>query len=496
MSGAMSRGEKAFLLTTGHVAGFLCGMLTPMVLSRALSVEELGTYRQVFLIIWIVGFAGSLGMDNGLFYFVRRDPRQAARISFTCVAFNVVMGALLAALLVTFRQDFAGAMNNPSLVQHAPWLALYLAVLLPGQQLPAYLVILGRIRGALLVNIANAAALALAAILGYTLGGSLDRVLQGLTLWAACRLLILFAVNRRLGGAAGPMAEWLKGLRDQLRYSLPVGLSNLLAVGLKLDRLVVASFFPVAEFTRYSVGCFDLPVLPQAVNNLHDLTSIDMVEAEKNRETARLKAIWIETVRKIQLMTMPAVAFALVFAESLIRLVFSDRYADSAGIFRWYSLVFLMTSIDAEIVFRVFGKTKQGLALDSVSLGLSFALILVGVHLYGAEGAIIGRLAAQMLTFGLRAQRAARLLDASVLELLPWKHAVATAAVSSASALLVYQLPIQSSYRVVDLLIQATLTGSVAAGMGLVSGLFSLEEKAYAMEAIRRLRTRLVSAPQ
>lgn len=480
MSGAMSRGEKAFLLTTGHVLGFLCGMLPPMILARTLSVEELGTYRQVFLIIWIVGFAGSLGMDNGIFYFVRRDPTKAARVSLTAMAFTATMGALIAGLVTFFREPFGGAMNNPALAEIAPWLGLYLLALLPGQQLPALLVILGRIRGALLVNIANAAALATAAVVGYVVFGSMIHVLQGLILWALVRVAILMMINVRLKrGQTWPWHEWMTGFREHLKYSLPVGASNLLSVSLKLDRFVVASFFPVAQFTRYSVGCFDLPVLPQAVNNLHDLTSIDMVEADRKGDKAALRAIWIETVRKIQLLTMPAVAFAWIYAEELIMLIFSEKYADSASIFRWYSLVFLFTSIDSEILFRVFGKTKQGLAIDGLNLALSFVLILVGIKVHGAEGAIMGRLAAQILTFSVRAKRASRLLDCSPFEMVPWRHALPTLAIAITAAALAHRLPVNTGHLLGNLAVGAGITGLLFA-LGAVAGrLVSPEERAY-----------------
>lgn len=480
MAGAMSRGEKAFLLTTGHVLSFLCGMLTPMVLSRTLSVEALGTYRQVFLIIWIVGFAGSLGMDNGLFYFIRRNPDEASRASFTAMAFNLVTGGVIATLMTVFSGELGEFMNNPKLGEVAPWLALYLLALLPGQQLPALLVILGRIRAALIVNIVHSATLAAAAITGYVVFGSLVHVLQLLTAWAVVRILILSGLNLRLGhGKSTGAGAWLLGFKAQLRYALPVGASNLLAVSLRLDRFVVASFFPVAQFTRYSVGCFDLPVLPQAVNNLHDLTSIDMVEADREGKKDQLRAIWQETVRKIQLLTMPAVAFAWFFATELITLIFSAQYADSAGIFRWYCLIFLLTSIDSEILFRVFGKTSQGLALDALNLGVSFLLIVLGIRLHGAEGAIIGRLAAQTLTFGVRTRRAARLLDVSAWDMVPWKHAGATALVSVGAAAATHALPLHTGFLAADLALGAVVTGALYATGAVLGRLISPEEQAY-----------------
>lgn len=492
MSRAMSRGEKALLLTTGHVLSFLCGMMTPMVLSRTLSVEALGTYRQVFLIIWIVGFAGSLGMDNGLFYFIRRRPADAARVSFTAMAFNLFVGLLVALAMTIFREPFGTAMNNGELAQIAPWLGLYLLTLLPGQQLPALLVILGRIRGALIVNIVHSAILAAAAIAGYVIFGSLVHVLQLLTAWAVMRVIILSAINLRLAEDRPPDAPgWWSGFREQMHYALPVGASNLLAVSLRLDRFVVASFFPVAQFTRYSVGCFDLPVLPQAVNNLHDLTSIDMVEAERAGKQDQLKAIWLETVRKIQLLTMPAVAFAWVYARELITLIFSKEYADSASIFRWYCLVFLLTSIDSEILFRVFGKTRQGLGLDAFSLALSFVLIIAGIRIYGAEGAIIGRLLAQVLTFAVRARRASRLLQITAWEMVPWKHAGATALIAVAAAAASHRLPFHTGQLFADLTLGALATAVLFAAGALASNLISPEEKAY----LRGLRPFRGAAP-
>lgn len=409
------------MLTAGHVAGLGFGVLTPLLLGRFLPEETFGTYRQVMLILWFVGFAGSFGMDQGLFYFVKRQPDRAALYSFGCSVTGGICGALIGGCVAMFGAPLAQFMNNPSLAEHALWLGLYVLCTLPAQHLAAYLVIQDRIGDALILNILNAAALALAALLGLLVFSSMDVVLMVMTAWSLIKLGVLLNVNRPhlFSTSFGSLRETLAA---QIKYSAPLGFSNLLAVSLRLDRIMVSAMFPIRDFARYSVGCFDLPVVPQAVNNLHDLMSIEMAAANEPGRAAKIQQLWLDTVRKITLFVVPIVIFSSMHATPVMNLLFSEKYVDSGPIFRWFVFLILLTSIDPEMIFRVAGRTRLALALDLGTTVLTALAIWSGIRVFGLEGAIYGKVAAQALVLAARLKVTGGLIGRSAFAMMPWRH--------------------------------------------------------------------------
>lgn len=477
-------------LTASHVAGLGFGILTPLLLGRYLPEETFGTYRQVMLILWFVGFAGSFGMDQGLFYFVKRRPDRAAQYSLGCTLANVVLGLLIGGAIALFGDRLATFMNNPPLAQASLWLGLYVFSTLPGQHLAAYLVIQDRIGGALILNILNAAALALAAIGGLLGVGSMNAVLMVMTAWSLAKLCVLFYVNRSHLAAIKP-GSLGESLRAQIKYSAPLGLSNLLAISLRLDRIMVSAFFPVRDFARYSVGCFDLPVVPQAVNNLHDLMSIEMAAADASGRRSEILRLWLDTVRKITLFVVPIVVFASLHATPIMRLLFSEKYADSGPIFRWFVFLIMFTSIDPEMIFRVAAKTRLGLLLDIGSTILTACCIWGGIRLYGLEGAIYGKVVAQVLVLCSRLKATSGIIGADMRAMIPWRHVVSVGTFALAAAGVARFVAMgRIGYQVVDLLVSGVVFTMLYATFVFATNVVTTDERRYLVGLVGRLMAR------
>src|SRR4051812_31298166 len=118
-------------------ARFLAAGITfaiPLVLARAMNLEEYGTYKQLFLVAGTLHCMLPLGMAQSLYFFVPRssDPRPYL---FQTYLFMLIAAALGAAGLIAFAGPISSALSNPGLYDYRWLTGLYLVGLMGGYPL-------------------------------------------------------------------------------------------------------------------------------------------------------------------------------------------------------------------------------------------------------------------------------------------------------------------------------------------------------------------------
>jgi O-antigen/teichoic acid export membrane protein len=482
--GSMARGKKTLVLSIGHIAGVALGMLTPMILSRRFEVDDFGIYRQFLVIAWFIGLTAQFGMDSGLFYFVRKNPERASVFSLNTALFNSVAALLIGAALVSFSLPLANFLESPALAGEMPWVALYFVFALPGQHLPFYLLIRNRIKTATIFAIVNATANAVAAIVGCAVFGSVRAVIIGLTVWAAAKALWLLWLHGK-DEIMSYVRNWLHDIRlmqQQIRFGLPIGMATLVTVAARLDRFMVSAFFGLRVFTGYSVGCFDLPVLPNVFDSMSGLMVTDMVKRGESGNIDALKrervtSIWLSTVSQILILLVPAVIFSIVFADTMIVAFFSEKYRSSAGFFQIYMLSFFLLYLDPDHVFQGLARTKISFKINLAGAVISLVAMFVGMEHFGVTGILIGRVAGEALTTAMRFVILSFLLRINALKLIPWKNFIllflASAIAAKMTKIVVDQLATNASF--IRLLVAAGVFGSTYAMFGMLLGVLKIK---------------------
>lgn len=426
------------VLAVGHAAVVVFTFLVPWFLSRWLTIEAYGTYKQLMVIYLLAMAVTHFGMDNGLFYFIKSHPGKEAIFSLNAMLFAGLMAVLVASALALARDPLAHSFNNPELAGYLPYFCLFLALSVPTQHFEHYLTVIDDIKGALYLTVLYEAAKSAVIVAGFYFTGSLRIVLGGLAALAAFRFLCLLAFNiRRL--PPGAAEEMGRHLRAQLRFSVPQGGANLIATAMKLDKVIISALFPVRQFTLYAVGCFELPLIGSVSNTLTDLMSFGMVDARRRGENT-YASLWHSTMRKVALLQIPIVTFFVFFAEETIVFIFSETYRESARYFRVFVLTLLVSAFSAEILFRVFARTKLLLGLQLGAALYTLGLVLSLAYSHGPMGALVGKLIADLVSFALYSRFAAGFLELSAKEYLPWKALAGIALVSVVVATLVATL--------------------------------------------------------
>ena len=402
----------------------------PVVLARVFSIEEFGTYKQVFIFYDTLYYIAQVGLATSLFYFLPRAPENAARYIANT---TLVIGAVAAAcvIAITTRGElvewlFSNRRLGPLVVPGA----FYFLFLMAAVPLEIIMICRQRYRLASATYAGSDMVRALALILPTIATGDLRWVIVGAFAFAATRFGATLLYVRGIYGAElrpdGPL------LREQLRYSLPFGLAVLVAtLQANFHHLVVSHSFDAATFAIFAVGCLQIPLIDFIATPMADVMMVKMTEARRVGDLARAKAIWHQAMSDLALLLVPLVGLLLVIADDFILLLYTESYAASAPIFRVFVLSILFAPLLVESVLRVHADTRHILLLNALQLTIVAAFIWPLLDRFGLVGGVLVTLTGIVAVRSLGLLRVKRLLGSPTHDLLPWSRLLRIAAIAA-----------------------------------------------------------------
>ncbi len=423
MSQDKSSFTKTIWLTLARIIGIFFSFAIPMYLGRALEVEEYGTYKQVMLFYWFSQVALNLGLDDSAYYYLRWKPERFALYSFNALSFNLIVTTLIGLTFTLLRDPIAIGLGNPELARYIPLLSLLIVLTVSSMQLEGILIGLDRLKQRLMLELGVELLKAMAILGAYIFFNSLFIVLIFLSVLMALRLLMTFIIidsHRKKGGLK--YADSLIHLKEQIKFGLPLGLSRILQNILNLEKFLISSLFSVKDFTYYTVGCFENPLVNAAQASFYELANIEMVDAVRAGDKQQALEIWRNMLRKLHLVATPFIVYMMFFSKELMTFIFSDKYVESTPYFIVFNLFVFVQVFNPEPLFRATFKTELflkirtiGFVIGAIAL-VAAAMWLSPLQVLAVKVTVFFVLNSSTLILG------GRLLDAGVTKLARWRE--------------------------------------------------------------------------
>jgi O-antigen/teichoic acid export membrane protein len=408
----------------------------PIVLVRCLEPEAFGQYRLLWLVIGTVMAGATLAMPASLFYFLpRADSAAIRRLYVNQTVLYLTVAGLISALAVgpwnRWLPDTIGELSAHGLVVPAVtilWVVASLLDLLP--------TIEERIRwqaGATIgLAVLRAAGLAIAAIVSRDLGV----VLLVLLAFVGIKLVVLLCYIAQYHRLLGPLLRWPM-FAHQLRYAAPFGAAGALyLLRVPGDQWAAAALFPVAVFASFSIGAVLAPMLDvfrQAVSTAV-LPSMSRAHADGNIGGAIVLNSQANVLTAF--LAFPLLAFAFVFAEDLVAVVYTDAYLAAAPVIRLYIVGLVALIVELATVTLILRQGHFVLWLNAATLIGAVALSWYGAQRFGLAGAAAGSVAAAWVDRALTLGRVARITGIPVARLQDWPALVRLLVLALAAATL------------------------------------------------------------
>jgi len=434
--------RPALILMSGRGLGFLAAFAIPMVLARVFDQDTFGTYKQLFLIYGTLFGIMQLGMAESLYYFLPVQAKKGGGYIFNTLIVLLSVGIVSALLLWIMQAYVAKLLNNPDLVGYIPWIGVYLLFMLLAVVLEIAMTVKKQHLSASLTYAASDLLRTLLYVAPVLMFSSILWLLLGAVCFAIVRFIVAFAyVIREFGSELRPDKPLL---RKHLAYAIPFGIAGLIEVAqVNLHMYAVSYYFDVATFAIYAVGCLQVPLIDFLSTSTANVMMVNMREKLLENNLAAVRAIWLDTVRKLALIFCPLVFGLLIIANELIVLLFTTTYQRSVPIFMIWTSGMLFSIMITSGVLRVFAETRFLILQNIIHLVLIVSLIQFFLVRFDLIGAVLVTLVATGLTKIVSLMRIKSILQATMPQLLPWKSlasVTALAALATAPALLLKSL--------------------------------------------------------
>ena len=114
------KAQSAWLLFA-KVIGFGFSFLLPLLIVRFLSKDDVGIYRQIFLIIVNANIIFALGFGMSVYYYLPRETEARRRAAiFNTLLFNLTMGGLVCLALFLFPSLVGSIFQSEEITRLAP----------------------------------------------------------------------------------------------------------------------------------------------------------------------------------------------------------------------------------------------------------------------------------------------------------------------------------------------------------------------------------------
>ena len=326
--------QTAWILTA-KIISYALTIVVPLLLARKLNQTEFGLYKQVFLILITANALLPFSFGASAYYFLPRETAARRRAAVTNILlFHIAVGLFAFLLLFFYPGVLSFVFRETSMIDFAPVLGVtilfwifsgFLETLVIANQEPKLAMIF-----IVFAQLTKAAFFIAAAVFA----GSIESLVWA----AACQailqtVVLLFYVNLRFPGFAGAFDFGL--FREQFSYTLPFGLGGwFYTMQIDLHNYFVTSRFAAAEYAVYAVGCFELPLIGILAESVSAVLIPTVSRLQANGDKREIIETTARVARKLAVIYFPLAVFLFVTADTFLTWLFTDKFAQSAQIFR------------------------------------------------------------------------------------------------------------------------------------------------------------------
>jgi len=377
------------------VARFASAVITtvvPLVLARAMPIEEYGTYKQLFLIGVTLTSVLAFGVPQSLYYFLPRTDHGRPYIIHVLVLLAGA-GAVGAGLVLLATPWIGELFSAPRLPEYRYALATYAGFFLAAGPLESLFTSQGR-TGLAAVNYLvwdtlRAAAMTVPILLGLGLHA---------TMWSVAGLMVVRTLATwAMAVTAAPGPWWNRpALRAQLAYALPFGAAMAISVPQhSLHQWVVSAHFDPALFAIYTVGCFQLPIVDLLYTPTTEVLMVHVGELERAGRLADAVGLFRDAAARLAFVFVPTCAFLIAAAPAFIEAIFGPRFLPAVPLFRVSTLAVLFGCFPLDGLLRARGETRAILLSYAVKAVITVPLVLLLVETLGLMGGVVSWLVAE-----------------------------------------------------------------------------------------------------
>jgi len=430
---------QAFWLLIAKTLAFMFAFALPVLLTRSLSQNEYGLFKQVFLVITTATALLPLGFGMSAFYYLPRekDIERRGQIILNILLFHLIMGVTACLMLILWPGIIARIFKDPSLPSYASLIGVIILLWLFSSFLETVAVANQELRLATIFIVAGqltrtlllfGAALVFDTVQALVYAAVIHGILQSI-------VLVWYSSSRFPGFWRA--FDWSL-TRKQVAYAVPLGLAGLLfTIQTDLHNYFVSNRYSAATFAVYSIGVAQLPFVGIVRDSVSSVILPRISFLQREGQAREIIILVANATRKLAAVFLPVYAFLMITGPQFLTVMFTKAYAASWPIFAINLTLLPLSLIEVDAVVRAHEKHRFFLLKLQIVLSVLMVFALwYGVSRFGLIGAISVVVLINFLLRVVLAVKFGRVLGAQLRDLLLFKDVAKVALASAAAGLL------------------------------------------------------------
>lgn len=378
-------------LSVGGANAFEYAMqfLLPVVLARCLDVLAFGHYRLLWLAVGTVMAVASFAMAHSLYYFLPRSDRVTKRLYINQTLLFLTFTGLISGWAVSsWNPWLPGTMHG--LLEHGTTVPAFVVLWVIASVLDSLPTVEERVIWQVNVTVGlaslRAAALSLAAILTRELGPVL-LVLLGFVVLKIALLLVYLARHHGLGG---PILR-LRRFREQVRYAAPFGAAGAIYdLRTRADQWVAAALFPLGLFASFSIAAILGTLIALFRKSVSSVFLPSMSRLQAAGDLPGMLELNSRANVMVAALACPLAAFAFVFAEEVVTIVYTAAYIDAAPVMRIYVVGLMALIVELASITFLLRRGPFVMGVNLIALVCAVPISWIAAQHFGLAGAAAG----------------------------------------------------------------------------------------------------------
>jgi O-antigen/teichoic acid export membrane protein len=378
-------------LLSARLAAFVLTLLLPIILVRVFSRTQIGTYRQIFLVVGTAINVLPLGFTMSAFYYLPRErERRRGLIVMNIVVFLAAVGLLAGAVAAFFPAVIGLVVGSNALEQYTPLIGITIFLWLFSGLLENIATANQDVKSStvfiIFAQLSKTILILSAALFFRTIESLLyAAVLQGLVESS----ILLWYLRKAFPGFWKHFDG--KVFREQTSYVAPLGLAGFAySAQSDLHSYLVAEHFSVEKYAIYSTGSTQLPLVSTVRDSLVSVLLARVSSLQQRGQTDEIRQLMLRAVRKLSLLYIPVCVALWVLGREFLITIYTAKYLDSYPILALNALLLPLGAMITDPVLRAYASYRYvTLKVRLAMLLVLVALALSSIRYFGMVGVML-----------------------------------------------------------------------------------------------------------
>ena len=335
------RTVQTFVLSIGNLFTFCLSIAIAAILSRLLTKEDYGTFRQVIYVYTYMAIVFQVGLPKATSFFLPKLSLEEGKTTLKQIAVLLLASGFIFSGLLYFGADTIGVLlKNPDLPDLFRIYAPIPLFLLPTLALEGVCITFSMTGIYISFQIITKLLALVSVCLPIYLGCTMEQAIQWWCIVTFLSLCIALVVMFRPYRGTRPVASKY-GLKEVFAFSMPMLFASILGtVLISADKFFIGRYYGVEVFADYINGAVEFPIITIIAGSTATvlLPQFSRLYEMKN-STNEMLEIWTRAISKSAMVLYPIAVFCFINAEEIISLLYSSKYSSSAIYFRIYLLL-------------------------------------------------------------------------------------------------------------------------------------------------------------